>query len=109
MTGEQKDIAVQMATEGKSIVFISKELGLEWSEVSECLRSAGVHAFIGAKQKITYRLNRLKRENDPDKREQLVNEVNDLINYIYYSGKDMGRVIDRARKALGSQGAKLAE
>ena len=88
---------------------VSEELGLEWGEVSSFLQSEDVRGFRGSKTRITNRLNRLKNENDPAKREQLVDEAKALINYIYYSGKDMGRAIDRARKALGSQEAGLTK
>lgn len=107
MNEEQKTKAVQMALEGKTIAKISEGLNLEWSEVSAFLHSEGVRGFQGSKTRITNRLNRLSKENDPDKREELVVEVKALVDYIYYSGKDMGRLIDRARKALGSEGARL--
>ena len=109
MNDEQKAKAVQMVKQGKTIVSISRELGLEWAEVSECVHSEGALSFQGAKSRITNRLNKLRTEKDTTKREQLVDEVSNLFNYIYFSGKDMGKAIDRARIALGSQGAKLAK
>ena len=49
---------------------------------------------------ITNRLKLLKRETDPDKREQLVGQTASLVNYIYYEGKTLSRKINRARNTL---------
>jgi hypothetical protein len=42
----------------------------------------------------------LKNEKDQASREKLVQEVADRVNHLYYQGKDLGKQIDRARKAL---------
>lgn len=109
MTDEQKAIALLMVKEGKTIVSISEDLGLDWDVITGFVHSEDALSWLGAKNRITHRLNRLKEENDPAVRERLADEVYDIVNYIYYSGKEMGRAIDDARKALGSKPAGLAE
>ncbi len=50
---------------------------------------------------ITRRINRLVNENDPAARKQLASEVKKYIDDLYYEGKYLGRMVDRARKTLG--------
>ena len=100
MTEEQKALAVQMAREGKAIASISEKLGVTYWEVHAHVTAVGALSWLGAKRSITNRLNKLKRERDQAAREQLVSEASELVNYIYYSGKNLGKKIDSARRTL---------
>ena len=100
MDEKQKASAVQMALGGKTIAQISKELGAEWGEVSAHVRSEGALSWQGAKMSITNRLTKLKNERNKAQREKLVAEATELVNYIYYSGKELRDKIGRAHSAL---------
>ena len=95
-----EDQIIQMAREGKTIVEICRESGLDWEDVRQRLRVAGVRSWKGAKQVIGRRLNRIVRETDRSKREQLKADVNKWVDYLYQEGQQLSRRIDRARKAL---------
>ncbi len=105
----QKDKAEQIAKGGKSIASISKELGVSYMEVHAHVTSVHALSWIGAKRSITNRLNLLKKERNRAQREILVNEATELVNYIYYSGKELGGKIDRARGALARVRNELGE
>ena len=87
--------AKQMAGVGKTIAQISEELGVDWRLVWGHVRSRQ-----GTKQIISRRLKRLINEQDQSEREQLVNEVAECVDYLYYQGKSLGSQVERARKAL---------
>ena len=108
MNEEQKAKAVLMALGGKTIAQISKELGAGWGEVSAHVRSEGALSWQGAKMSITNRLTQLKNERSKAKREILVDEANELVNYIYYSGKELRDKIDRAHNALERVNSELS-
>ena len=97
MTDSIKEKAKQMASEGKTVPQISKELGVGYWEARAHVVPSSWH---GAKQIITRRLNQLIKEKDQATREQLVNQAAEYINYIYYDAKELSRRIDRVRKAL---------
>ena len=101
MTDEQKAKAEQMAKSGKTIASISKDLGVAYWDVHSHVTSVHALSWIGAKKSITNRLNLLKRENDRAKREQLIDEADKCINYLYGEAKNMRGRVERARKALG--------
>ena len=100
MTDPKMERAEKMARDGKDIVEISRELGVEWSEVSDYVRSVHARSWRGAKKLITHRLKRLTKEKDQSTREQLADEAARWINYLYYEGKRMSRQVERARKEL---------
>ena len=100
MTSPVLERAEQMARDGKTIVQISAELDVDWSEVAGHIRSLDVRSWQGAKQLITRRLNRLKTEPDEAAREQLAVEADKWIDYLYYEAKRLSRQIDQARRAM---------
>ena len=85
-----------MADGGKRIVEIADALGLEWRAVR---KNVDLN-WLGAKKQITIRLKKLSTENDPEKRAELIEEIDRRVDYLYYRGRDLGRQIDRARDAL---------
>ena len=95
--------AVEMARQGKKITEIHKDLDVDywdvWNHVKEAEGIAGV-GWHGAKWIVTHRLNRLAKEKNPTKRQQLVNEAKECANYLYNSGRALSRKIDRVRKEL---------
>ena len=86
----------RMADEGKRIVEIADKLGLEWKLVR---KNVDLN-WLGAKRQVTTRLDKLRTENDPDKRAKLVEQIDRRVDYLYYRGRDLGRQVNRARDAL---------
>lgn len=81
---------------GHTYASISKELDLDWWTVRKHAKSG----WLGTKVQITNRLNKLRDENDPAKREKLVKEVSERITYLYEGGKALGKTIDRIEKTI---------
>ena len=81
---------------GHTYARISKELGLDWWTVRKHAKSG----WLGTKVQITNRLNKLRDEKDPAKREKLVREVSERITYLYEGGKALGKTIDRIEKTI---------
>ena len=92
-----KDRAQRMASEGRTAVEISQELGIDYWEVWSYVPGT----WRGTKQMITRRINRLVNEDDPSTRKELAREVKEYIDYLYKGGMRLGRIVDRARKTLG--------
>ena len=100
MNEEQMETAERMARDGSTIEQIRRELGLEWGEVSEYLNSVDAPSWLGAKNRITNRLNDLRSENDQAAREKLVDAADKWVDYLYDNAKHMRDRVDLARKAL---------
>ena len=86
----------RMADQGKRIVEIADQLGLEWKLVR---KNVDLN-WLGAKNQITIRLKKLHAESDPDKRAELIKEIDRRVDYLYYRGRDLGKQINRARDVL---------
>ena len=89
-----------MAREGKTIVQICTELGLDWADVRKRLRAAGLSSWMGAKQAIGHRLNSIVRERDRSRRQELKAEIVQWVDYLYQEGQRLSRRIERARESL---------
>ena len=103
-TQEWGDRALEMARQGESIIKIHKDLGVDWYEVWSHIRKTEGNAWAtwqGAKKIATIRMDRLVKEKDQAKREILRREAAECVDYLYKSGRALGRKIDRARKELG--------
>ena len=104
MTTPKLDKAAAMAREGKTIVWIHKELGLDYWEVWDHVRNSqgtDFSSWHGAKWIITHRLNRLVNEKDQAERRMLRNQAAECVDYLYKEAKRLSRKVDLARKALG--------
>ena len=78
-----------------TITKISEELGISWNEVRSYTPS-----WLGAKKKITHRLNKLVSEPDDAKREMLKREADNYADFLYDAAKHLRGQVDGARKAL---------
>lgn len=96
----QKEQIEKMVQEGKTIVEVCDELGLEWRGVADYLHSVDKRSWLGAKKVITLRLKSLVKESDPKKREDLAAEADKWVDYLYYDGKRLGQQVDRARRSI---------
>ena len=90
-----KQMVRQLAQEGRTISSISEELEISWSEAASYTLS-----WRGAKVRVTNRLNRLAKENDQSKREQLSAEADLYVDFLYDAAKHLRSQVNRARRAL---------
>ena len=85
----------KMALEGRTITYISKELGISWGEARRY-----TSGWRGAKVKLTNRLNKLVAEPDQDKRKQMAAEADNFADFLYDAAKHLRDQVDAARRAL---------
>ena len=87
--------ARQMARDGMTIKAISEELGITWNEASDYTLG-----WLGAKTRITRRLNRLASEENPAQRAEIANDVDRYVDFLYDAAKHLRSQVNSARKAL---------
>jgi len=85
---------------GESISGISEGLGQEYVVVQSFCWREGILPWTGAKNYVTRRLNRLRQTRRQSDREQLVNEIKEKVDYIYYAAKELTRQKEKAKKSL---------
>ena len=100
MTSEKEQQIIQMVEEGKTIVQVCRTLDLEWQDVRKFLHSVDMRSWTGAKKVITNRLNSLRSENEPAKRQILADDVAKWTNYLYEDGKQLASKVSKARRAI---------
>ena len=100
MTTEQQNQAVAMARNGKTVAQIERDLGVDYWDIWEHIRSVGAYSWQGAKWIITRRLNSLVRENSKTRRKKLAEEANEMVEYLYYQGRRLGRMVDRVKRVV---------
>ena len=81
---------------GHTYARIHRELDLDYWTVHRHAKAG----WLSTKREITYRLNKLSRENDPVERAKLVKEVSDRVTYLFEGGKALGKTIDRIEKTI---------
>ena len=87
--------AREMAKDGQTITSISKKLGISWSEARSY-----TPGWRGAKVKITNRLEKLAKEQDPKERKKLACEADKYVDFLYDAAKHLRGQVDGARRAL---------
>ncbi len=92
---EVKDKAKRLANEGRNITYISQTLGISWNEARSYTPS-----WLGAKKKLTIRLNKLANEQDHKGRKHLAEEADRYADFLYDAAKHLRRQVDAARRAL---------
>ncbi len=85
----------KMAFAGKTITSISQELGISWNVARSYTPS-----WLGAKVKLTNRLDKLATETDQTKREKLAREADNYADFLYDAAKHLRSQVDAARRAL---------
>ena len=87
--------AKRMAREGRTITYISKKLGISWSEARSY-----TPGWIGTKKKLTIRLKKLVTEQDQSKREKMAEEADRFADFLFDAAKHLRGQVDGARRAL---------
>ena len=91
-----KDEINDRIARGHTYADISREMGLDWWEV----RNVAKQSWQGAKTRVTRRLKKLATERDPEKRKDLIAEIDGYVDYLYAGGKALGQTIDRIEKVI---------
>ena len=89
--------ANKLARVGRTITEISNKLEKSWHEARSYLVSS---SWRGAKVKITNRLEKLAKEQDPKKRKKLACEADKYVDFLYDAAKHLRGQVDGARRAL---------
>ena len=95
--------AVGMARAGSNVPKIAKEVGADYWDVWNHVRSAEGTEFVGwrgAKWMATNRLNKLVSEKDPEERKELKEQAAECVDYLYKHGQRLSREIERIRKIV---------
>ena len=82
--------------QGHTYARISKDMKLGYWDVKGVARKS----WLAAKVRITNRLKKLAVESNPERRLKLIEEINADVNYLYGSGKALGRTIDGIEKVI---------
>ena len=90
----------QMAREGASIVEIAKRHKLDYAVVQTLLWQQGTLPWQGSKAIITRRLRSLRAATRRERRAQLVDEVRQQVDYLYYAARQLQAQLDRAKRAI---------
>jgi hypothetical protein len=98
------DVMVRLAREGKHISKIWAEDFPEYDywEVYTEVYGAGERSSVGVKRMITARLNKLSSANKQKDREELIEEINELIFHLYSRYKDSQQKLNEIRSIINN-------
>ena len=97
---ELLDQAEQMAKAAKPITRIAEILGVDYYEILDYLYSIGAYSWRGAKGIVTRRLQSLVAESNQTRRQQLADEAQHMVGYLYDQGTSQAQTLDKVKKAL---------
>ena len=100
---DQKQI-LRLVQEGKPISKIAKEdfPDIDYWEILWTAWDGGARSARGVKKMITSRLNSLIEAGKKQDRQQLIDEISDLVSYLYENQKRNSEKLDKIRKTLES-------
>ena len=100
---DQKRIA-RLVQEGKPLSKIAEEdfPDLDYWAIYWSAWHGGERSARGAKKMITSRLNLLIEAGRKEDRQSLIDEIADLVSYLYRNHKMNSEKLDKIRKALGN-------
>jgi hypothetical protein len=93
---------IQLAREGKRISKIWEVdfPNYDYYEIYGEIVLAGEKSIMGVKRMITTRLKKIAAASD-SKRDGLIDEVNNLVLYLYVRNKEHQKKLDEIRKVIG--------
>lgn len=97
---EQANSAEEMARSGRTISEIQRALKTSYEDIWTYLTSIGAYSWLGSKRIITRRLRDMVRSPDQSRRQTLADEANEMIDYLYYEGRQQGALLNKIRKVL---------
>ena len=99
-TAEQKLHVISRIRRGQTIADVSEALGITWHDVSSFLDSVDRTSWLGAKLTITNCLRDMASEDDPVRRQDLVNRADYWIDMLYYDATRLGKMVDQSLKDM---------
>ncbi|MGE7811246.1 hypothetical protein [Lysinibacillus capsici] len=104
MNKRDSEEMIRLAKEGKEISKIWSEDFNEYDywEVYTEVYGAGERSSLGVKRMITSRLNKLAGTNNQEDREELIEEINELIWHLYSRYKESQQKLDEIRAIINN-------
>ncbi len=90
----------QMARRGRSIVEIASRYKLDYGVVQALLWEQETLPWQGSKAIITRRLNSLKTATRQERRAELIKDVEEQVDYLYYAAKESQARLDKIKKTI---------
>ena len=100
LADSQKQQICQMARDGHSIVEIADRFKLDYGVVQALLWAQGTLPWQGSKAIITRRLRSLMGARRQERRGQLIKEIQQQVDYLYYAARQLQAQLDRAKRAM---------
>ncbi|MFC6040538.1 hypothetical protein ACFPYN_14015 [Paenisporosarcina macmurdoensis] len=102
MNSNDSKVMIRLAKEGKKISKIWAEDFNEYDywEVYTEVYGAGERSSVGVKRMITSRLNKLGAADIQEDREELIDEINELILHLYSRYKNSQQKLDEIRAII---------
>ncbi|OGO04822.1 MAG: hypothetical protein A2Y91_06100 [Chloroflexi bacterium RBG_13_54_8] len=99
---KQKKKIERMIMKGEKMEAIAKEIGgsCTWQDIQEYCWDSGAMSWQGSKKMITNRLNKFKTTTIQADRQQLADEIDESVSYLYYCAKQMRERILAVENAL---------
>lgn len=91
---------VQAALDGESITEMAERLKVEYSVVQAYLWQEGTLPWRGAKTIISRRLRSLRSARRQSDRDDLVDDVKERVDYLYYAARQLQAQLDKVKKSL---------
>ena len=104
ISAADRDRILHLVQEGKALSKIVEEdfPDLDYWEVYWAACEGGERSARGVKRMITKRLNLLVKAGRREDRQMLIDEIGDLVSYLYENHKKNSEKINKIRKALNS-------
>ncbi len=90
----------QMARRGRSIVEIADRYKLDYGVVQRLLWDNGTLPWQGSKAIITRRLRSLRTATRRESRDELVEAVEEQVDYLYYAATQLRDRLDKVKKSI---------
>lgn len=102
ISNDDRDRIERLVREGKQIVQVWWEdfPKLTYDDVYWAARGRGARSALGAKRRITARLQKAKRAKKPARRADLIDEIDELVTALYEDHKRMAKKLRTIRGAL---------
>ena len=101
LTKEQRERAEEMVRGGKTIAEIHRVLRVPYRDIWAFSASVDAPSWLGAKRIITRRLGDMVKSSSRARRVELAAEANEMVEYLYYEGRDQGDMVERVRRIVG--------
>ena len=100
LPARQKQAISQMAQGGRSIVEIARRYELDYSVVQALLWEQETLPWQGSKAIITRRLRSLRTATRRESRDELVEDVKEQVDYLYYAATQLRARLDKVKKSI---------